>query len=218
MEQRVTMNKKDIAIKAIKALKQEYPEAFCSLDYKDPLQLLIATRLAAQCTDARVNIVTPALFDRFKNVDDFAKADPSEVEQYVKSCGFYKTKANDIVNMCKKIICDFNSKVPDTMEELTSLPGVGRKTASIILGDIFSKPAIPVDTHCLRLTLRLGLHNQKDPKKIEFELKKILPPEESSDFCHRLVLHGRAICKARKPLCLKCIMKDFCSYYQKTVK
>lgn len=195
---------------AVEALKKEYPDAICSLVYTDPLQLLIATRLAAQCTDLRVNMVTPALFDRFKTVDDFAQADITEVEEYIKSCGLYKTKAKDIVNMCIMLRDRFGGKVPDTIEQLTTLPGVGRKTANLIIGDIFKKPAVVVDTHCIRITGRLGFHTIKDAAKIEKILRDILPPEESNDFCHRLVLHGRAVCDARKPKCDICCMREFC--------
>ena len=195
---------------AVEALKKEYPDAICSLVYTDPLQLLIATRLAAQCTDLRVNMVTPALFDRFKTVDDFAQADITEVEEYIKSCGLYKTKAKDIVNMCIMLRDRFGGKVPDTIEQLTALPGVGRKTANLRIGDIFKKPAVVVDTHCIRITGRLGFHTIKDAAKIEKILRDILPPEESNDFCHRLVLHGRAVCDARKPKCDICCMREFC--------
>lgn len=204
------MTKKQIALKAVEALKKEYPEAVCSLTYEDPLQLLIATRLAAQCTDARVNIVTPALFERFPTVDDFANATYEEVAEYIKSCGLYKTKSRDIVEMAKALNENFGGKVPDNIDDLISLPGIGRKTANLVVGDIYGKPAVVVDTHCIRITKRLGLHTLKDQKKIEFELRKLLPPEESNDFCHRLVLHGRAVCDARKPKCDECCMKDFC--------
>lgn len=204
------MTKGEIALKAVEALKKEYPEAICSLSYTDPLQLLIATRLAAQCTDARVNLVTPALFERFKTVDDFAEAEVSEVEEYIKSCGLYKTKARDIVAMAKKLREDFGGEVPDTIEQLVVLPGVGRKTANLIVGDIFHKSAVVVDTHCIRITSRLGLHNIKDATKIEKILRELLPPEESNDFCHRLVLHGRAVCQARTPKCDICCMNGFC--------
>lgn len=206
------MTDKKLAQLSIEALKKEYPDAQCSLEYKDPLQLLISTRLAAQCTDARVNMVTPALFDRFKTVYDFANATPEEVEPYIKSCGFYRTKSNDIVNMCKKLIEDFNGIVPDSIEKLTTLPGVGRKTANLIVGDIYGKPAVVVDTHCMRITRRLGFHNLKDATKIEKVLREVLPPKESNDFCHRLVLHGRAVCKAINPQCDKCCMNAFCAF------
>ena len=204
------MTKKQIALLAVKALKQEYPDAKCSLTYETPLQLLIATRLSAQCTDARVNIVTPALFERFSTVNDFAGASYDEVAEYIKSCGLYKTKSKDIVEMCRKLLADFNGEVPDTIEQLTTLPGVGRKTANLICGDVFGKPAVVVDTHCIRITTRLGLHKLSDQRKIEAELKKLLPPDESNDFCHRLVLHGRAVCTARSPKCQACCMNTFC--------
>lgn len=208
------MTKKQIALKAVEVLKNEYPEAICSLVYTDPLQLLIATRLAAQCTDARVNMVTPALFERFKTVDDFANSTPEEVAEYIKSCGLYKTKSKDIVAMAKMLRDDFNSTVPDNIEALIKLPGIGRKTANLVCGDIFGKPAVVVDTHCIRITKRLGLHDLTDQKKIEFALRDLLPPEESNDFCHRIVLHGRAVCTARNPKCEQCCMKKFCKTAQ----
>lgn len=204
------MNKKDIALKAVNALKNEYPEAQCSLEYTDPLQLLISTRLAAQCTDARVNMVTPALFERFKTVDDFAEATADEVAEYIKSCGLYKTKSKDIVAMAQMLKEKFNGVVPDNIDDLIKLPGIGRKTANLVCGDIFGQPAVVVDTHCIRITKRLGLHEFKDQKKIEFELRQLLPPTESNDFCHRLVIHGRAVCQARKPMCENCCMNEFC--------
>ncbi len=204
------MTKKQIAEKAVQALKNEYPDAICSLTYTDPLQLLVATRLAAQCTDERVNMVTPALFERYTCAEDFAGSTPEEVSGYIKSCGLYKTKSRDIVNMGKMLVEDFGSKVPDNIDDLIKLPGIGRKTANLIIGDIYGKPAVVVDTHCIRLTKRLGLHNIKDAKKIEFILRDILPPEESNDFCHRLVLHGRAVCTARKASCEECCMSGFC--------
>lgn len=205
------MTKKQIAVAAVEALKKEYPDALCSLTYSDPLQLLIATRLSAQCTDARVNMVTPALFERFKTAEDFASATADEVAEYIKSCGLYKTKSRDIVAMAKMLCDDFGGEVPDSIEELTKLPGIGRKTANLVCGDIFGQQGVVVvDTHCIRITKRLGLHKLTDQKKIEFELRKLLPPEESNDFCHRLVLHGRAVCTARSAKCEQCFMKDFC--------
>ena len=212
------MTKKQISLLAVKALKQEYPDAKCSLTYETPLQLLIATRLSAQCTDARVNIVTPALFERFSTVNDFAGASYDEVAEYIKSCGLYKTKSKDIVEMCRKLLADFNGEVPDTIEQLTTLPGVGRKTANLICGDVFGKPAVVVDTHCIRITTRLGLHKLSDQRKIEAELKKLLPPDESNDFCHRLVLHGRAVCTARSPKCSVCCLNTFCRNGVKELK
>ncbi len=207
---------KERARLAVDALKAEYPNAVCSLQYKEPLHLLIATRLAAQCTDARVNMVTPALFARFPTAQDFAAADVSEVEEYIKSCGLYKTKARDIVEMCRQICEDFSGEIPDTVEELTLLRGVGRKTANLVVGDIYGKPAVVVDTHCMRITERLGLHTHgKNAVKIENTLRELLPPEESNDFCHRLVLFGRAVCTARKPKCSSCTMSRFCDYAQR---
>ena len=206
------MNNKEKAVKAVELLEKEYPDAICSLQYTDPLQLLIATRLAAQCTDKRVNMVTPALFERFKSPEEFASADISEVEEYIKSCGLYKTKAKDIVAMCRMLCEKHNGVVPDNMEQLIELPGIGRKTANLIIGDIFGKPAVVVDTHCIRITGRLGFHDSKDAVKIEKILRELLPPEKSNDFCHRLVLHGRAVCKARTPECESCCMKDICAY------
>lgn len=205
------MTKKEIAQKAVEALKKEYPEGICSLEYQDPLELLIATRLSAQCTDARVNMVTPALFERFKTAQDFADATYEEVAQYIKSCGLYQTKSKDIVNMCRMLCEQYDGQVPSTLDELITLPGIGRKTANLVMGDIYHmEGAVVVDTHCIRITRRLGLHTETDQKKIEFALRKFLPPTESSDFCHRLVLHGRAVCTARKAYCEKCCMQEFC--------
>ena len=212
------MTKQQIALAAVQALKEEYPDAQCSLTYRTPLQLLIATRLSAQCTDARVNLVTPALFERFPDVDSFAGAEVEEVAEYIKSCGLYKTKSRDIVAMAQMLRDNFGGEVPDTIEQLTTLPGVGRKTANLICGDVFGKPAVVVDTHCIRITARLGLHKETDQKKIELALKKLLPPEESNDFCHRLVLHGRAVCTARSPKCAGCCMNGFCRTGVKELK
>lgn len=206
------MTDEEKAILAVAALKKEYPDAICSLVYTDPLQLLIATRLAAQCTDARVNMVTPKLFETYRDVYEFSEAKVEDVEQIIKSCGLYKTKARDIVAMCKVLRDDFNGVVPDTIDKLVKLPGIGRKTANLIIGDIFHKPAVVVDTHCIRITGKLGFHNIKDAVKIEKLLRKILPPDESNDFCHRIVLHGRAVCTARTPKCDKCCMKSFCNF------
>lgn len=206
------MTDKKRALLAVDALKKEYPDAICSLVYTDPLQLLIATRLAAQCTDARVNIVTPQLFATYKNVDEFANAKVEDVEELIKSCGLYKTKAKDIVAMCIALRDNFNGIVPDTIEQLITLPGIGRKTANLVVGDIFHKPAVVVDTHCIRITGKLGFHNIKDAAKIEKILRDILPSEESNDFCHRLVLHGRAVCNARSPKCDICCMNSFCKF------
>ena len=205
------MTKKQIALLAVEALKSEYPDSICSLEYTDPLQCLVATRLSAQCTDARVNIVTPALFERYTCARDFAESTPEEVAEYIRSCGLYKTKSRDIVAMAR-VLCDrYDGEVPSTLEELTALPGIGRKTANLVMGDIFGMPgAVVVDTHCIRITRRLGLHDESDQKKIELILRKLLPADESNDFCHRLVLHGRAVCTARKAMCDSCCMNEFC--------
>ncbi len=204
------MTKKERALKAVEALKAEYPDAECSLVASDPFQLLVATRLSAQCTDARVNLVTPALFKKYKTIEDFANAELSDVEDLIRTCGFYHDKAKSIIGMAKGVLENFDGKVPDTIEDLITLPGVGRKTANLIVGDVYKKPAVVVDTHLIRITNLLGLVDSKDQKTIEFELKKILPPEESNDFCHRIVMHGRAVCIARRPQCDKCCMRDFC--------
>ena len=205
------MTKKQLTLKSVEALKEAYPEAICSLVYSDPLQLLIATRLSAQCTDARVNLVTPELFSKYKTLDDLANAEVEDVEKIIRSCGFYHDKARDIVGIAKKIKSDFNGEVPSTIEELTSLPGVGRKTANLIMGDVFHAPSsVVTDTHLIRISNRIGLVDTKDTKKVEFELRKLLPPDESNDFCHRTVLHGRAVCTARKAHCDICTLKDFC--------
>lgn len=204
------MTKKERALKAVEILKELYPEAICSLNASNPFELLVATRLSAQCTDARVNLVTPALFERYKTLEDYASADIKDIEKYIHSCGFFRSKAESIVGMAQKIISDFGGEVPDNIEDLTTLPGVGRKTANLIVGDVYGKEAIVVDTHCIRITNRIGLVKEKDPKKIEFALKKIIPPEEGSDFCHRLVLFGRDVCSARKPKCEECRMAEIC--------
>ena len=205
------MTKKQRAIAAVEGLKALYPEAICSLTSENPLQLLIAVRLSAQCTDARVNLVTPALFARFPTLDSLAEADDTEVGEYIRSCGLYKTKARDIVAMCRMLRDVYDGVIPDTVEELTKLPGVGRKTANLVCGDVYGKPAVVTDTHCIRITGRLGLTDgSKDPYKVEMQLRKVLPPEESNDFCHRLVLFGRDVCSARSPKCPTCPLRDFC--------
>ena len=204
------MTKKELALLAVEALKQEYPDAICSLEYRDPLQLLIATRLSAQCTDARVNMVTPALFERFPTLEAFCEGTEEEIGQLIRSCGFYNTKSKDILGMCIMIRDQFGGQVPDTIEELTQLPGVGRKTANLVVGDIYGKPAVVTDTHCIRIAGRLGLTKNTVPVKVEDDLRAVLPPEESNDFCHRLVLHGRAVCTARKAFCESCCMAAFC--------
>ncbi len=198
----------------IEALKQLYPDAECALQYKKDYELMIAVRLSAQCTDARVNMVTPALFSRFPTLESFAEADVSEVEQYVHSCGFYKHKAQDIVLACRMLLDRFSGKVPDNMDDLLSLPGVGRKTANLLLGDIYGKPgSVVCDTHCIRICNLLGLAQGKEPEKVEQQLRAILPAEESSDFCHRIVLHGRAVCVARRPQCGNCSLAPFCKSF-----
>lgn len=204
------MERKELALLAVDALKREYPDAVCSLDYEDPLQLLISTRLAAQCTDARVNMVTPALFARFPTLEAFCDGTEEEIGELIRSCGFYKTKARDILACCRELRDRFGGRVPDTVEELITLPGVGRKTANLIVGDIYHKPAVVTDTHAIRLSNRIGLTDTQVPRKVEDDLREILPPEESNNFCHRLVLHGRAVCTARKAKCEICCLKDFC--------
>ena len=199
-------------LEIVRRLEEEYPLAECTLDYKKDYELLFSVRLAAQCTDARVNMITPALFERFPTLQSFAEAEPEDVEPYVRSCGFYRAKARDIVASARMLAENYGGRVPDTMEELLKLPGVGRKTANLILGDVYNVPgSTVVDTHCIRISNRLGLvDNLKDPVKIETELRKQLPPEKSSDFCHRIVLHGRAVCTARKPECSACCLKTVC--------
>ena len=210
------MTEKQRAVLAVEALKKEYPDAICSLTYTEPLQLLIATRLSAQCTDARVNMVTPALFERFPTLNAFCDGPVEDLEEIIRSCGLYKTKARDIYAMCNKLRSDYNGVVPDTVEELTKLPGVGRKTANLVVGDIYHKPAVVTDTHCIRICGRLGLSEGKEPLKVEKQLRAVLPMDEANDFCHRLVLHGRAVCDARKPKCEICCMREFCKYAQET--
>ena len=204
------MTKKQRAKLLVEGLKIEYPEAICSLTAENPFELLVATRLSAQCTDARVNMVTPALFSKYRTLDDYVNADVKDIEDIIHSCGFYHGKARDIIEMARGVRDRFQGVVPDNIEDLTSLQGVGRKTANLIVGDVYKKPAVVADTHLIRLTNRMGLVETKDPKKVEMELKKILPPDESNDFCHRCVLHGRAVCTARKAYCEKCSLSDVC--------
>ena len=207
------MKKQEIADLACAELEKLYPGAQCTLDYGEPYQLMMATRLAAQCTDARVNVVTKTLFKKYPTLQAFADADLAELEQDVNPCGFFRAKANDIVSMSRMLIEKYDSKVPDTIEELIKLPGVGRKTANLILGDVFGKPAVVTDTHCIRISGRLGLTSNKEPAKVEKDLVKLLPPETSSDFCHRTVQFGRDICRARSPKCGECPLNYFCRYY-----
>lgn len=204
------MTKKQRAAKVIELLKAEYPDVKCALTYEKPHELLIATRLSAQCTDKRVNMVTPALFERFPTVEAFAEAEVSEIEEYIKTCGLFHTKANDISLMCKDLRDRFGGIVPDTIEELTSLPGVGRKTANLIVGDLYGKPAIVCDTHVIRVTNLLGLTDTKDAGKVEKQLAALIPPEEGILLSHRLVWHGRLVCIARRPQCGNCCLKDIC--------
>ena len=207
------MKSKAQADAIIAELKKLYPDAMCSLDYQKDYELLFSVRLAAQCTDARVNLVTPALFARYPTLEAFAAADVDEVGQYVQSCGFWRAKARDIVASAQMLLERFGGKVPDNMDDLLSLPGVGRKTANLILGDIYGKEGYVCDTHCIHITGRLGLTDgSKDPLKVEQQLRKIIPPEEANNFCHRMVLHGRALCMARKPLCSECPLQHLCDF------
>ena len=204
------MKKKDIALLSVEALEKLYPDAICSLNYGSAFQLLIATRLSAQCTDARVNLVTPELFSRFPTSAALSKAELKDVEEIIKSCGLYKTKAHDIIAAAKMIEEIYGGNLPDTIEELTKLPGIGRKTANLVMGDVYHKPAVVCDTHFIRITNRLGLTKSTNPLIVEKELRKLLPPDKSSDFCHRIVLFGRDICTARKAFCERCPLSDFC--------
>ena len=201
----------------ISRLEDEYPLAECTLDFRKDYELLFSVRLAAQCTDERVNKITPALFERFPTLESFAGADVQEVEKYIHSCGFFRAKARDIVLCAQALIEKHGGRVPDNMEDLLKLPGVGRKTANLVLGDIYNTPGVVVaDTHCIRLSGRLGLTDgSKDPAKVEAQLRKILPAEESNNFCHRLVLHGRAVCMARGPECEGCTLRPWCDFYNK---
>ena len=203
-------NKKALASNIFNILEKEYESAECTLVYKTPLELLIATILAAQCTDVRVNIVTKDLFSKYKDVSDFANANVNELEQCIKSTGLYKNKAKNIISACKILVDKFDGVVPNNMDDLLMLPGVGRKTANLILGEVFGKDAVVVDTHCARLTNRMGLTQNKDPKKIEYDLKKILDGEVQLKFCHLMVYHGRSVCKSRLPMCSECTIKDIC--------
>ena len=211
--------KKADVLSIIEELKRLYPEGICSLNYPKPYELLFSVRLAAQCTDERVNQVTPALFARFPTLESLAEADVSEVETYIHSTGFFRAKARDIVAASRMMVEEFGGRVPDNMEDLLKLPGVGRKTANLILGDVYHTPGVVVaDTHCIRISGKLGLTDgTKDPAKVEAQPRAILPPEESNDFCHRLVLHGRAACTARKPDCQNCTLRPWCAFFQKEV-
>ena len=198
----------------VEALKQAYPDPRCALEYEKDYELMIAVRLSAQCTDARVNLVTPALFAHFPTLDALADADVSEVEEFVRTCGFFRQKAHDIVAACRMLRDEYGGRVPNSMDALLRLPGVGRKTANLLLGDLYAVPgSVVCDTHCIRICGKLGLSEGKEPEKVEHQLRAILPPEESSDFCHRIVLHGRAVCTARKPQCEKCTLRMFCKSF-----
>lgn len=205
------MRKKELAEKVIAILEEVYPDALCSLTYSQPHELMIAGRLSAQCTDARVNIVTKELFEKYRSIDDFAEADLEDIERIIKPCGLYKTKAKSVVEMCRQIRDDYDGQIPDTLDELTRLSGIGRKTANLIMGDVFHKPAVVTDTHCIRICGRLGLTKNKEPVKVEADLRKILPEDKSSDFCHRLVLFGREYCKARGERCADCPCSAVCA-------
>lgn len=208
------MRKVDKMKIAVERLKVRYPQAVCSLIASNPLELLIATRLSAQCTDARVNIVTAPLFEKYKTVDDYANADVSDIENIIRSCGLYKTKARDIKNMAIALRDNFGGTVPDTIEKLTTLPGVGRKTANLIVGDVYGQPSVVADTHLIRITNRLGFSEGKDAYKVEMQIRKIIDPDESGDFCHRIVHFGRDVCRAQSPKCDKCEMTDICKEYK----
>lgn len=208
------MKDKEKVLFLVEELKKMYPVSKCTLNFSTPLELLIAIRLSAQCTDDRVNKVTPDLFSHYHDLEDFAKADPQDIEKYIYSCGFYKTKSENIVDMCKDIINRFKGTIPDNMEDLISLPGIGRKTANLFLGEVYNRPALVVDTHFIKVTNRLGFHNIKDPLKIEMIMSKYIPPEESLAFCHRLVEHGRRICTAHSPKCEQCSLNNICDKFK----
>ncbi len=211
------MTKKERAGLVIDGLAECYPDVKCALVYKKPHELLIATRLSAQCTDKRVNMVTPALFEKFPDIDSFAAAEPDEVAEYIHSCGLYKTKAVDIVMMCRMLRDDFGGEIPDTIEQLVKLPGVGRKTANLIVGDLYGKPALVCDTHVIRVSGRLGLTDgTKDALKVEKQLAAIIKPADRLMMCHRLVWHGRLVCSAAKPNCSECRLSGFCKFFSGT--
>lgn len=204
------MTKKQRVIEAVERLENLYPDAICSLEYTDAFQLLIATRLSAQCTDKRVNMVTPKLFAEFPTAEKMAVADLGRVEELIKTCGLYKTKAKDLILISQKIVSDFGGVVPDTIEELTTLSGVGRKTANLVCGDIYKKPAVVTDTHFIRICNRLGFVDTDNPLAVEKAMRKLLPPDKSNDFCHRMVLFGRDVCTARTARCEDCVLADIC--------
>lgn len=206
------------ALEIVEKLEQVYPNAKCSLEYIKPYELLIATRLSAQCTDARVNIVTKDLFKKYPTLEAFAKADVKDVEEIVRPCGLFRTKAKSIVELANVLIDSYGGELPTTLDELIKLPGIGRKTANLIMGDVYHKPAVVTDTHCIRICKRLGLSVNTEPHKVEKELKAILPPDRSSDFCHRLVIFGRETCSARSPKCENCPLRELCSDYNRDLQ
>jgi len=212
------MNLKKRALIAIEKLKEIYPDAMCSLDYVKDYELMFSTRLAAQCTDARVNIVTQTLYKVYPTLEAFAAADITELENHVRPTGFFRMKARDLKAAAQMLLDNYGGKVPDTMEELLKIPGVGRKTANLVLGDVFEKPSYVCDTHCIRITNLLGFTTSKDPAKVEMQLREIIPPEESGNFCHRMVLHGRTVCIARRPDCKNCVLCELCDYRKKEGK
>ncbi len=214
----IILKKQERAERIRRILDTIYPSPECTLNYTTPLEMLIATQLSAQCTDARVNIITAELFEKYRSAEDYANADLAELEEDIRSAGFYKNKAKNIKATARRLIDAYGGEVPDTMEDLLTLPGTGRKTANLVLGDIFKQPAVVVDTHCIRLTNRLGLTKETDPVKIEFELKKLLPPDYQLRFCHQMVAHGRALCPARKPKCGECALNEVCRYGAKHMK
>ena len=214
------MRKKELALKVIERLKEAYPDADCTLDYDDAWKLLVSVRLAAQCTDARVNQIVPILYEKYPTMEALAKADPDDIEQIMRPCGLGRSKARDISACMRMLVTEYGGRVPDDFDELLKLPGVGRKSANLVMGDVFRKPAIVTDTHCIRLANRIGLVTnekdpkkpEKDPKKVEMQLWKIIPPEEGNDLCHRFVLHGREVCTARTdPYCDRCCLSDLCA-------
>lgn len=209
------MTKKERALLLCDALEKLYPDASCSLNYTHPYELMIAARLSAQCTDARVNIVTETLFEKYPTLEAFADADITELEEAVKPCGFFRAKAKSIKEMANQLLCNFGGQVPDNMDDLLTISGIGRKTANLMMGDVWGKPAIVTDTHFIRITGRIGLTENKEPQKVEKDLVKLIPPEKSSDFCHRIVQFGRDVCSARKPQCGECLCSDFCKYSKK---
>lgn len=214
------MKKHEDVLSIVEELKKLYPDDICSLNYERDYELLFAVRLAAQCTDERVNQITPALYKRFPTLEALAAADVAEVERYVHSTGFFRAKARDIVRSAQMLLREYGGKVPDNMDDLLKLPGVGRKTANLILGDVYGTPGVVVaDTHCIRITGLLGLTDgTKDPAKVESQLRRVLPPEESNAFCHRMVLHGRAVCIARRPQCQTCTLRPWCSHFAKVTE